>query len=469
MPDIYGILNVATRSLLTQQKAIDVTGQNIANVNTPGYSRQRVVMEPSTPINFEPGQMGTGVKAAEIQRIYDSFIGGQINGENSKLGQWEATESGLSRIELIFNESSGAGLEEVMSQFWAAWQDLANNPSGYPERTALLTRSQTLSRTFNTMSANLQQIQLDYDQSIVGTVDEINGISRQIVDLNEKISQVEIAGQNSNDYRDQRDQLLKELSNLIDINTYENDQGQVTVMTASGNPLVQSPYAYELSTATNADGLQDVVWMDRGGNAIDITDSIEGGKLKGWIDVRDGFAQDYLDRLDELASTIVTEVNAIHQSGFGMTIDAITGDPVTGQPFFTGTTAATMEIDAAIAEDVNRIAAAATAAGVPGDNSNAIAMANLQGALTMNSASTTFDSYYSALASGVGSDVSNASANAEFEDAMVSHLENYRESVSGVSLDEEMVNLVKFQHAYEAAAKLITTVDDMLNTVLNMV
>ena len=469
MPDIYGILNVATRSLLTQQKAIDVTGQNIANVNTPGYSRQRVVMEPSTPINFEPGQMGTGVKAAEIQRIYDSFVGGQISGENSKLGQWEATESGLSRIELIFNESSGAGLEEVMSQFWASWQDLANNPSGYPERTALLTRGQTLARTINTMSANLQQIQLDYDQSIVGTVDEINGISRQIVDLNEKISQVEIAGQNSNDYRDQRDQLLKELSKLIDINTYENDQGQVTVMTANGNPLVQSPFAYELSTVTSADGLQDVVWMDRGGTGIDITDSIGGGELKGWLDVRDGFAQDYLDRLDELASTIVTEVNAIHQSGFGMTIDATTGDPVTGQPFFVGTTAATMEVDAAIAGDVNRIAAAATAASVPGDNTNAIAMANLQGVLTMNSASTTFDSYYSALASGVGSDVSNASANAEYEDAMVSHLENYRESVSGVSLDEEMVNLVKFQHAYQAAAKLITTVDDMLNTVLNMI
>ena len=152
-----------------------------------------------------------------------------------------------------------------------------------------------------------------------------------------------------------------------------------------------------------------------------------------------------------------------------LSIDSTTGAPVTGQPFFAGTTSATMEVDAAIVGDVNRIAAAATAATVPGDNSNAIALANLQGQLTMNSASTTFDSYYSALASGVGTDVSNATANHEYEDAMVSHLENYRESVSGVSLDEEMVNLVKFQHAYEAAAKLITTVDDMLNTVLNMV
>ena len=469
MPDIYGILNTATRSLLTQQKAIDVTGQNIANVNTPGYSRQRVVMEPSTPINFEPGQMGTGVKAAEIQRIYDKFVGGQINGENSKLGQWEASESGLARIELIFNESSGAGLEQAMSEFWAAWQDLASNPSGYPERTALLSRSQTLARTFNTMSGNLQQIQLDYDRNIVGTLDEINGLSRQIVDLNTKISQVEVAGQNSNDYRDQREQLLKELSKLIDIHTYENDQGQVTVLTGSGQPLVQSPYAYELSTVTNAEGLQDVIWTDRGGSAIDITDDIRGGELKGWLDVRDGYAQDYLDRLDALATTMINEVNAIHQVGFGMATDPATGGPVTGQPFFAGSSATTIAVDAAIAGDVNRIAAAATAATVPGDNRNAIAMATLQGQLTMNGASTTFDNYYSALASGVGNDVRTAAANREYEEAMVTHLENYRESISGVSLDEEMVNLVKFQHAYEAAAKLITTVDDMLNTVLNMV
>ena len=469
MPDIYGILSTASRSLLTQQKAIDVTGQNIANVNTPGYSRQRVVMEPSTPINFEPGQMGTGVKAAEIQRIYDGFIGGQINGENAKLGQWEATESGLGRIELIFNESSGVGLEQAMGKFWSSWQDLVNNPSGYPERTVLLSSSQTLARTFNTMSANLQQIQLDYDRTIAGTLDTINGLSRQIVDLNDKISQVEIAGQNSNDYRDQRDQMLKELSGLIDINTYENDQGQVTVLTGDGHPLVQSPHAYTLSTVTNASGLQDVVWMDRSGTTIDITNAIGGGELKGWLDVRDGYAQDYLDRLDALAGSMIAEVNAIHQGGYGMTIDPGTGAPVTGAPFFAGTSATTIAVDPSIAADVNRIAAAATAATVPGDNRNAVAMASLQGQLTMNGGSTTFDNYYSALASGVGNDVRNASANHEYEDAMMTHLMNYRESVSGVSLDEEMINLVKFQHAYDAAAKLITTVDDMLNTVLNMV
>ena len=120
MPDIYGILSTASRSLLTQQKAIDVTGQNIANVNTPGYSRQRVVMQPNTPIAFEPGQMGTGVKAAEIERIYDRYIGGQINRESMNLGQWEAAEGALQRIELVFDETSGVGLNQSLNEFWSA-------------------------------------------------------------------------------------------------------------------------------------------------------------------------------------------------------------------------------------------------------------------------------------------------------------------------------------------------------------
>jgi flagellar hook-associated protein 1 FlgK len=471
MPDIYGILSTASRSLLTQQKAIDVTGQNIANVNTPGYSRQRVVMQPNTPINFEPGQMGTGVKAAEIERIYDRYIGGQINRESTNLGQWEAAESALQRIELVFDETSGVGLEQSLNEFWSAWQDLINNPGGYSERTVLASKSQTLTRTFNNMATNLRQIQEDYDTNISGTIDEINGIAGQIADLNHKISQVEVAGQNSNDYRDQRDLLLKDLSALIDVTTFENDAGQVTVLVGDGRPLVQSPYAWQLGTQTNAAGLQDVVWLERDGTPTDITSAIGGGKIKGWLDVRDGYAEDYITRLDTLAESIVTEVNALHQNGYGLTNDPVSGSPLTGQDFFvaSGTTAATMAINPDIANDVNRIAAATTAATVPGDNRNAVAIAALQSQATMSGGQASFNDYYSALVGSVGSDVRNASANHDYEDAMVSQLENYRESVAGVSLDEEMINLVKYQHAYEAAARVITTVDEMLNTVLNMV
>ena len=471
MPDIYGILSTASRSLLTQQKAIDITGQNIANVNTPGYSRQRVVMQPNTPIYFEPGQMGTGVKAAEIERIYDRYIGGQINRESMNLGQWEAAESALQRIELVFDETSGVGLDQSLGEFWAAWQDLVNNPGGYSERTVLASKSQTLSRTFNNMATNLRQIQEDYDTNISGTISEINGIAGQIADLNHKISQIEVAGQNSNDYRDQRDLLLKDLSALIDVTTFENDAGQVTVLVGDGRPLVQSPYAWQLDTQTNASGLQDVVWLERDGTPTDITGAIKGGKLKGWLDVRDGHVADYINRLDSLAQSIVSEVNTLHQSGFGLTTDPMSGAPITGQDFFvgSGTTAANMAVNPDILNDVNRIAAATTAATVPGDNRNAVAIASLQTQNTMSGGQATFNDFYSALVGSVGSDVRNAAVNHEYEASMVAQLENYRESVAGVSLDEEMINLVKYQHAYEAAARVITTVDEILNTVLNMV
>ncbi len=470
MPDIYGILNTASRSLLTQQKAIDITGQNIANVNTPGYSRQRVVMQPSPPIDFEPGQMGTGVKAAEIERIFDRYIGGQINRQSTRHGQWEAAQSALARIELVFDETSSVGLESALNAFWSSWQDLVNNAGGYPERTVLAAKSETLTRTFNQMATHLRQIQEDYDRNISGTVDEINLIAARIGDLNHKISQVEATGLNANDYRDQRDLLLKDMSNFIEITSFENEAGQVTVMVGDGKPLVQSPENWQLSTQTNASGFQNVVWQDGSGTSVDITAAINGGKLKGWLDVRDGHAPDYLNRLDTLAQTIVTEVNTLHQTGFGLTIDPVSGTPVNGQDFFVaaGTSAASIAVNPDILNDVNRIAAAISAASLPGDNRNAVAIAALQTQGTLSSGTATFNDFFNALVGRVGSDVRHAAVNHEHETAMVAQLENYRESVAGVSLDEEMINLVKYQHAYEAAARVITTVDEMLDTVLNM-
>lgn len=467
MPDIYGILSVGSRALLTQQKAIDVTGQNIANVNTPGYSRQRVVMQASTPIAFSPGQMGTGVEATEIQRVYDRFVGSQINTETQSMGRWESRESALQRAELIFNETDGSGLSNAMSEFWNAWQDLATNPSGYAERTVLLSKSETLAQTFNTMADNLVQIQKDCDARISGTVAEINTLAGQIADLNDKIGQVEVAGQDSNDYRDQRDQLLTELAEKIDITTYEGSYGRVSVQIADGRPLVEGSSSWALTTVTNAEGHADVSWMNRDGTAVDITDAIRGGEVKGWLEARDGDVQGYLDRLDELADAIITEVNNLHGAGFGTAIDPLTGTTVTGGNFFAGADASSMGMDAAVAADVGRIAAASTA-GAPGDGTQAAAIAELAQQTLMSAGSASFDEFYTSLVSAVGNDVSTASTNRTYQETMVNHLTDYRESVSGVNLDEEMINLVKFQHAYEAAAKLISTVDEMLETVLNM-
>jgi len=462
MSNVFGILNTGRTALLTQQKAIDVTGHNIANVNTDGYSRQRVNMETNEPYSSQPGQTGTGVRAAEIQRIYERFLGAQINNENQNLGNWETQKGVLERVEIIFDESSGYGLNQAMSEFWNAWQDLANNPSDFAGRAALLAKSETMTATFNNIYSNLEQIQTDIDTSIMGTVKEINSIAEWIAGLNQKIALTEVGGQNANDYRDSRDLLLKELSLKIKIDSFENSDGKVTVLVAGGRPLVENISSWNLSTQPDVDSdFQNIAWTDSDGNLVDITDSISGGKLKGWLEARDVTIPDYLSKLDNLAEGIITEVNDLHKAGLGLNDVS-----VAGRNFFAGTTATNMAVDV---DDVNNIAAAGSLDGLPGGNSNAIEIANLQNALKMNSDTATFDDYYNSLVSDVGSGVQKATVNFDHQSSMVTHLDNYRESVSGVSLDEEMVNLIKFQHGYNAAARLISVADELLDRVISMV
>jgi len=460
MSNIIGLLDLGRGALLAHQKAINITGHNIANVNTPGYSRQRVNLATNPGLTSVPGQMGAGVNASDIQRIYDQFLGSQINAESYNLGKWEAQASSLERVEIVFDETTGFGLNQTMGEFFNAWQDLANNPGGHTERQMLVAKSEIMAETFNKISSDLNRLQNDLDNNIEREVVEINTIAGQISDLNVKISDIEKSGQNANDLRDKRDLYLKELSSMVDISTFEGNDGQVTVLVGNGKPLVQPPYSLSLSTVTNVSGHEDVVWVDRDGNNIDITNDISGGKIKGWLEVRDVSIEDYKTRLDNLASSMIAEVNNLHALGFDL-------NGVAGGAFFTGATASDIAVDTNIVSNVNLIAASIT--GAPGDNSNAIAIANLQNSLLMSGGTANYDDFYNSLVSDVGIAVQSAQTNCDHQTEMVSSLDNYRESISGVSLDEEMVNLVKFQHAYDAAAKLITAVDEMMNTVMNMV
>ncbi len=463
MTNIYGLLNIGSSALSTQQKAIDLTGNNIANVNTPGYSRQRLNIIQSSPVRVWNATMSTGVTAdTRIQRFYDQFLGAQLNAENESLGRWEAQKDGLDKVELLFNDVSGFGLSTAMEDYWNAWQNVVNNPSGYVERSSLLSAGENLAATFNQIRNGLTDLQETIDDNVDDVTARINQMAEQIADLNRQITQVEVGGHNANDYRDQRDQLVFNLAKLIDIESFEDGDGNMTVMIGGGKPLVEGPFSWDLSTADNG-GSQDVFWQDSSGNLVNVTSRITGGELKGWIESRDVLINDYINRLDTLAGTMISEINSLHSTGF--TLDSTT---TTGVNFFTGTNAADIAVNTSVAADTDLIAAAASAAAVPGDNSNAIAIANLQNSATMLSGSATFDQYFSSLLGKVGSDVQAAQFKYNHQDSMVLSLENKRQEISGVSLDEEMVNLVKFQHAYNAAAKLITTTDEMLDTLMSL-
>ncbi|MFH1982205.1 MAG: flagellar hook-associated protein FlgK [Pseudomonadota bacterium] len=461
MPTINGILDIGRQSLFAQQQNIQVTGDNIANVNTPGYTRRRTNLVTSPQLDDPSiGQIGTGVTATHVARVFDRFIGGQINDAAGDLGRWEAQENSLSRVEMVFNESQGYGLNQAMSDFWNAWQDLANNPSGASERAVLTAKSSYLSDTFQKMRSDLSSVQQDVDIQIAGTVADINTMSTRLTELNTEIVNIEKNGQHANAQRDQRDTLLRDMGELISFTSTESADGRVTVTLDDGNQLVGiSPFG-QLTTVTNAaTGLSDIAWDTAPGAPVNAT--ITSGKLKGWLDTRDTIVAGAIGQMDALAGDMITRVNTQHAAGFDLTGGA-------GVNFFTGTSAADMAVNSVVSADPRRIAAASDLGGLPGGGGNAIALANLQYSATMSSGSATYDDYYNGLVSTVGIEKAKASNYRSYQESTLSQLANYRDSISGVSIDEEMVKLVEFEHAYNAAAKLISTVDQMLDTLLKM-
>ncbi len=472
MSNIYGLLSIGRSALLTQQKAIDITGNNIANVNTPGYSRQRLTIKQNSPVRVDNQTMSTGVTAdTGIQRFYDKFLGAQLTGENENLGRWEAQKQALEKVELMFDDSAGNGISNAMSDFFNSWQDLANNPSGVAERSSLVSAGQYLATTFNQVYNNLSKLQNDIDTHVSNIVGDVNEMADRIAELNLKVTQVEVTGHNANDFRDERDQLVFELSKLIDTQSFEDGAGNINVMVGNGKPLVDGAITWDLNSADNG-GVQDVFWQASDGTPVNITSQLTGGELKGWITTRDDLIDGYLDQLDTLANTIRTSINSLHANSNG--IDLNGND---GLDFFTGTGAVNIAVNSSIVADTDLIAAAASDIylgtpgineGLPGGNTIAIGIANLQSAATM-AGSSTFDEYYNSLVGRVGADVQAADFNETHQSTMVQNLEQYRQEVSGVSLDEEMVNLIQFQQAYNAAAKIITTSDEMMDTLMGMV
>ncbi len=464
MTHLFGVLSTGTSALLTQQRAINVTGNNIANVNTPGYTRQKLNLETNTPVYTGAGLMSFGVHSTEIERVYDRFLGVQLNNENAALGRWSAQQGMLDRVEVVFDESGGYGLNQAMSDFWNAWQDLSLNPSGTTERSMVAATSQGLADAIREKYGELEQIQEDIDTAVENGIETVNRLVAQIADLNQKIASTERGGINANDYRDSRDLILKELAEVIDIKSFENSDGQVVVSVADGRPLVESGNTWQLQAQTNSDGHSDVLWPDTTGGPVTITRAITGGKIGGWLQTRDATISGYQGQLDTLANELRDQINAVHASGYGL-------DGTTGTPLFddSGSGAADFQVSSAVLNDLDLIAASATSTGVPGNADNAIALYDLRTAMTMNGGTATFDSAVNTLVSSVGYDVQTAKANSSHQTDMMAYLENYRESISGVSLDEEMINLVKFEAAYNATAKMISMADDMLNTLMSVV
>jgi flagellar hook-associated protein 1 FlgK len=589
-------LDLATRALQTQQTLINVTNQNIANSNTPGYSRQTATLAATSPYPVPvfqqsgmAGQMGTGVQVTEINRARDAFVDYQYRNQVSSQANYDAQSTALSQIEAVVNEPSNTGLSSMLTTYWQSWQEVANSPADVSVRSNLLEQGKALAQSFQSTVQQYQQQQHDVDQQIGLSVDDINNYADQIAHLNAQISGVVATGMKANDLTDQRDQLVDQLSALIKVTTVDNPDGSQSLY-VGGHQLVDRATAHSIGVDPTGN-FSRVIWTDVQGQAASTAPSVTimDGKLYGLEFMRDGVPpgaapdpnttdgiQGRINAINALAARLIQQVNSVHAAGVGI-------DGTGGLNFFIGTDATNIAVDPTLT--ANHIAAARSSgtsspSHATGDSSNAVAIAQLQNAVSQSVGSGLSAGQVVGGAKVLGVDVSEAAVNSTFtlnvtagtlptvtisdgahtrtatltiasnaadgnaptqdlytfdtgtagvndptlgmglgvritlavphnqplgsftsslstrgpstagdqyaqeiasigvksstarsqstnKQTMMTQLTTQRQQVSGVSLDEEATHLIQYQHAYEAAARVISVMDSLLDTLIN--
>jgi flagellar hook-associated protein 1 FlgK len=592
MSALGAIFNIAGSALSVQKYGIEVTSNNIVNVNTPGYTRQSPILQPALTERNGNHILGRGVSFEGITGVTDQFIETRLRDQGSKASFFSSQQDYIGRVEQIFNTGSGADVSSLMSEFWNSWQDLASSPSGTTERRVLAQKSVQLAEGFNRLTVQMDDLVQDIDNHLDAGVKDVNLITTELAELNQQIVALETGGKTAHALRDLRNMKLNELAGYMNISSFELDTGALTIMTPNGIDLVRDNKNFDLSVEDDK-----ILLSGSGGNQWDVTGQISSGQIGGWLEMRNNVIPGFLTDLNETAEALIWQVNEQHSQGIGLEkFSSVTGDyafdpsadPSTtlsessglayhekietgtsftvwvydeeGLPidsddatpdvidgftidindsmtledllnafnkaddtdtefvphieaeiidnrfqitadsgysfgfsddtshvlaalgintFFKGNTADTMAVSDHVKNGGPYIAAGTIGeqgSHAKGDNSNAIAIADLQHtAMRIGDANgntgvldTTTENYFHTLLGGIGVTGSGITMEKQNSEAIHAQLTKMRESISGVSLDEEMVSLMAFQSAYAAAAKLITTADEMLDTLLRV-
>ena len=348
MIGLTSLFDIARSALTTSQQALAVTGHNVANVNTPGYSRQETVLTERPPLNGQPGMVGTGVQATSIRRYTDQFINRQLMTVQQNLGRLSVSQEELSRLQNLFGDSNDQGIAARMNDFFSALQDVSTNPGEPAARSVLLANAGQLASSMNQVSSDLTTARQSLNFQVQQTVTEINSLSKQIAELNSQIVSAEATGQNANDLRDQRELALNDLATRIDITTVESGTGALTVFAARGQVLVDGSTVRQLSAIENPDndGLFSIGYSTGGTRPLSIDALISDGRLRSLLDVRDTTVRDLEASFDRLAATLANAVNGIHRQGYGL--DGSTGLDFFGPPAISTGAATTNQGAAAI-------------------------------------------------------------------------------------------------------------------------
>ncbi len=467
MSKISSMMDIGKRSMMNSQTALQTVSHNIANKSTEGFSRQRVDVVTAPPVTEGRLQMGMGNRAAQVTRINNPYLEKQIQKEQGQLGMMDAKAEAMSRVEQVFNEQSNKGLNQYMTDFYNSFRELANNPESIATRSMVKETADAMAGDFKRVQTQLTEVQKDIDEKVREQVEEVNKMIEEVASLNEKVTQTELQGNPANDQRDRRELLLKKLNERIDIHYVEGTNGMVTVSTAGNGILVSGYDHYKLELLKNPETDRAEIYYKNteASKPYNITKRIKGGSLGGSLEVRDKTIENLKGKVNDLAFNVATEVNNAHREGYDRT-----GQP--GGDFFQlsadyDSSAVDLKLNENIVDDVGRIAAAAKPDAI-GDNTIANVISQLQYKEVMDDYTSTFDDYYNSQVGTLGVATQRAIKSKESQDNILNQLNTIRESISGVSLDEETTKMIEFQKAFDASARVIRTADEMFDTILNL-
>ncbi len=479
-----GLLSIARTALLTHQSALQTISQNIANAETPGYSRQEAVLAANTPVRMPYGNVGTGVHIETIVRKRDLLLDDSYRSASTLAGSAEMRRDLMSQVEGVFGEPSDAGMASALDAFWGSWSDLSATPSSLSARAVVQQRGRQVAQLFNEYDTQLTQQRDATIERLQNTVSTINSIAAQVAELNTQIVTSESNGNANNELRDLRDIKLDELAKIAGTRAVPQANGSISVLIGNST-LVQGDTArplslkLELPNPMPATPLTDVNVRIQLGTSPDRLAPL-AGELTSMVDVLNVDIPDARSRLDAMAAQLATAVNTIHTTGYTFTGNTVPGTAA-GTFFDAGTLtnpvrAATLRVDSAVLNDPLKIAASGNANGAT-DNSVAQGLAGLRIADdTVSWTSTTgatesgsFLSFFRSMVTRIGIDAAAATDNATVYRSLADQSDARRQSVSGVSTDEELVNMMRVQQSYQAATKMIKVADDMMQTLLSLV
>ena len=468
LPNVF---NTGRSGMVATKAAIATSGHNIANSKTEGASRQRVQTEASVP---QPGfghtYVGSGVGVSRVERVNDQYIEKQIRNSGRDLANLEEKDLVLHQSEDIFNEMGGEGLNRLISRTFNEFRKLSTDPDSEAVRQSVREATAAMVNDFHRIRTEVTEVQKHIDARIEGNISEANGTIKELAELNQRIEQLSLQGGQPNDLMDRRDQVMKKLGTFMDVSMHLDKNGNYNVDAKGIGPVVSGNHSESFSVSRGPADAQgkptnSLDIHTTASASPDVTHRVKGGRLGALLESRDQLLSTVLGRLDELAFSLSEAVNEVHEQGF-------TREGAQGVSYFKkldgkDRAAEFIDLSEQVRASVNNIATAAEPDS-PGDNRVAVALSSLQQARLMGEGHSTLDDYYNSIVSDIGVAAASTKSSIKQQTDISNQLNNMREQISGISIDEETANIMQYQQAFAATARVIQVADEMLKEVLDL-